>query len=63
MHLFQSTNIIGLVLGIGIGSIDNFELKKYAGSEKGRIIKFFRRKITPKFKSQKMRLLITIMIN
>ena len=35
---------------IGIGSIDNFELKKYAGSEKNRIIKFFRRKITPKFK-------------
>ena len=47
---FNLQTSLDLFYRIGIGSIDNFELKKYAGSEKNRIIKFFRRKITPKFK-------------
>ena len=47
---FNLQTSLDLFYRIGIGSIDNIDLKKYAGSEKNRIIKFFRRKITPKFK-------------
>ena len=47
---FNLQTSLDLFYRVGIGSIDNIELKKYAGSEKNKIIKFFRRKITPKFK-------------